>query len=191
MRRLLLLVAALFLIQPVLAQEKNTALHQLFDQEWQRGLRDYPENAVFYGDNRYNDRWTDMSLAAIAAREAGDRDALVRLQAIDRSKLSAADQLNYDTFEWQLKQSIARQAFREYLMPISHQGGVQTADGLIELLAFNTEKDYRDWLARLNALPTLIDQNIVLLREGAKLGDDAAESHHETGSEPDCRASGG
>ena len=84
--------------------------------------------------------------------------------------MSPADQLNYDTFEWQLKQSIARQAFREYLMPMSHQGGVQTADGLLELLAFDTEKDYRDWLARLNALPTLIDQNIVLMREGAKLG---------------------
>lgn len=173
MRYLLLLLAAmaaLFAVQPVAAAEKNTALWQLFDAEWQRGLRDYPENAVFYGDNRYNDRWTDMSPAAIAAREAGDREALVRLQSIDRGNLSAADQLNYDTFEWQLKQSIARQAFREYLMPISHQGGVQTADGLIELLSFNTEKDYRDWLARLNALPTLIDQNIVLMREGAKLG---------------------
>jgi uncharacterized protein (DUF885 family) len=65
--------------------------------------------------------------------------------------------LIYDTFEWQLKQSIARQPFREYLMPISHQGGVQTADGLLELLAFNTEKDYRDWLARLEALPVLIE----------------------------------
>lgn len=169
MRRLLLL-ATLFLLQPVLAQEKNTALHQLFDQEWQRTLRDYPETAVFYGDNRYNDRWTDMSLSAIAAREAAERAALARLQAIDRGKLSAADQLNYDTFEWQLKQSIARQPFREVLMPISHQGGVQTADGLLELLAFNTEKDYRDWLARLNALPTLIEQNIVLMREGARLG---------------------
>jgi uncharacterized protein (DUF885 family) len=170
MRRFLLLLAAMAALMPAIAAEKNTALWQLFDAEWQRGLRDYPENAVFYGDNRYNTRWTDMSLAAIKAREAGDRDALARLQAIDRSKLSAADQLNYDTFAWQLKQSIARQAFREYLMPISHQGGVQTADGLLELLAFNTEKDYRDWLARLNALPALIDQNIVLLREGAKLG---------------------
>lgn len=170
MRRFLLLLTAMAVLLPAMAAEKNTALWQLFDAEWQRGLRDYPENAVFYGDNRYNDRWTDMSPAAIAAREAGDREALVRLQSIDRGNLSAADQLNYDTFEWQLKQSIARQAFREYLMPISHQGGVQTADGLIELLSFNTEKDYRDWLARLNALPTLIDQNIVLMREGAKLG---------------------
>lgn len=170
MRRFLLLLTAMAVLLPAMAAEKNPALWQLFDAEWQRGLRDYPENAVFYGDNRYNDRWTDMSLTAIKAREAGDREALARLQAIDRGQLSAADQLNYDTFEWQLKQSIARQPFREYLMPVSHQGGVQTADGLIELLSFNTEKDYRDWLARLNALPVLIDQNIVLMREGAKLG---------------------
>lgn len=170
MRRFLLVLAALFLIQPALAAERNPALWQLFDAEWQRGLRDFPENAVFFGDTRYNDRWTDMSLDAIAARQAGDRAALRQLQAIDRSKLSAADQLNYDTFAWQLEQAIARQPFREYLMPVSHQGGVQTADGLLQLLAFNTEKDYLDWLARLEALPALIDQNIVLMREGARLG---------------------
>lgn len=80
------------------APQKHAALHQLFAEEWERGLRENPENATYNGDNRYNDRWTDYSLAAIARREAGDRAALQRLQAIDRASLSPADQLNYDTF---------------------------------------------------------------------------------------------
>ena len=174
MRSIALLFALLLTATPVLAQHENAAqnaaLHQLFEQEWQRGLSDYPENASFSGDTRYNDRWTDMSLAAIGAREAADKAALVKLQAIGRARLSPADQLNYDTFEWQLARSIERQRYREYLMPMTHQGGVQTADGITELLAFNSEKDYRDWLARLDALPALIDQNIALLQEGARTG---------------------
>ena len=60
-----------------------------------------PENASAIGDTRFNDRWSDVSLAAIAKREGEDRAALARLRAIGRDGLSPADQLNYDTFQWQ------------------------------------------------------------------------------------------
>jgi len=55
-----------------------------------------PERASEIGDTRYNDRWTDRSLAAILARQAADRAALERLRAIDRAALAADQQLNYD-----------------------------------------------------------------------------------------------
>ena len=147
---------------------RNAALHQLFADEWERSLRDSPENATYQGDNRYNDRWTDWSLAAIESTAAADRAALKRLHKIKRARLSAADQLNYDTFEWQLKQTVARQPFREYLTPLGIATGVQTADGIAEMTPFASAKDYDSWLKRLAALPRLIDQNIVLLQEGMK-----------------------
>ena len=145
-------------------------LHALFDSEWERGLVESPENASYNGDNRFNDRWSDMGLAAIAKREGEDRDALARLRAIDRSALSADDQLNYDTFAWGLEKTVERQKFREYLQPVSHQGGVQTADGIAEILPFRTVEDYRDWLARMAAVPVLVDQSIVLMQEGVRAG---------------------
>jgi uncharacterized protein (DUF885 family) len=150
--------------------DEGKRLHAFFAEEWERGLRENPESASFEGDRRYNDRWTDSSLAAIAASEAADREALARLKRFDRSKLSAADQLNYDTFLWLQDKTAQRQTFREYLRPIGHQGGVQNADGIIEGLAFSTTRDYRDWLARMRALPTVIEQTIALMREGAKAG---------------------
>ncbi|WP_394541270.1 DUF885 domain-containing protein [Lysobacter enzymogenes] len=146
------------------------ALHDLFDQEWERGLRDSPESASYNGDKRFNDRWTDSSLAAIRARFDGDRLALKRLRAIDRAALSAEDQLSYDTFAWNLEHSLQREKFREYLMPVSQQGGVQTADGMVEGLAFDSAKDYRDWLARLRAVPAMVEQTQALMREGVKAG---------------------
>ena len=99
--------AALSVAAPARAADPaaTKALHALFDAEWERGLVESPENASSNGDNRFNDRWTDMSLAAIARRQGEDRDALAKLRAIDRSALSAADRLNSDTFAWQLEKS--------------------------------------------------------------------------------------
>ena len=145
-------------------------LNAFFAEQWERGLRERPEGASFQGDLRFNDRWTDLSLAAIAGREAADREALATLKRFDRSRLSPADQLNYDTALWLQEKSVQRQAFREYLQPISHQGGIQTADGVAEALNFAGVKDYRDWLARMRVLPVAVDQTIALLREGVKAG---------------------
>ena len=150
--------------------DEGTRLHAFFAEEWERGLRENPESASFEGDKRFNDRWSDNSLEAIAASEAADREALAKLKRFDRSKLSPADQLNYDTYLWLQEKSVQRQAFREYLQPMGHQGGVQTADGLVEGLAFNETRDYREWLARMRALPKVIDQTIALMREGVKVG---------------------
>lgn len=168
---LFLVVAAAF-STGVQAQQGDDGkrLHAFFAEEWERGLRENPESASFEGDKRFNDRWSDNSLEAIAASEAADREALARLKRFDRSKLSPADQLNYDTYLWLQEKSVQRQAFREYLQPMGHQGGVQTADGLVEGLAFNEVRDYRDWLARMRALPKAIDQTIALMREGVKAG---------------------
>ncbi|MCX7042975.1 MAG: DUF885 domain-containing protein [Gammaproteobacteria bacterium] len=165
-------VAASLFAPPLLAQQgdEGKRLHAFFAEEWERGLRENPESASFEGDKRFNDRWSDNSLEAIAASGAADREALARLKRFDRSKLSPADQLNYDTFLWLQEKSVQRQAFREYLQPMGHQGGVQTADGLVEGLAFNETRDYRDWLARMRALPKAIDQTIALMREGVKVG---------------------
>ncbi|WP_457097545.1 DUF885 domain-containing protein [Lysobacter sp. P5_B9] len=161
-----------FAAPPTQAQSTDAtrAMHQLFDQEWERGLRENPVNASYQGDARYNDRWSDVSLAAIQASEAADRAALARIRAIDRNALSPAEQLNYDTFLWLQEKSVERQKFRTWLQPLGHQGGVQTLDGVAEVLPFATTKDYRDWLKRMDALPVLVDQTIALMREGVKAG---------------------
>lgn len=145
-------------------------LDAFFAAQWERGLRESPEGATYNGDNRFNDRWSDYSLAAIEKREARDRAALEELRAIDRDALAAADRLNYDTFEWQLEHAIAAQRFRGYLQPVSHQGGVQTASGIAEVMPFTSTKDYRDWLARMAAVPVLVDQSITLMKEGVATG---------------------
>jgi uncharacterized protein (DUF885 family) len=54
------------------------------------------------------------------------------------------------------------------LQLVIHQGGVQTADGISEVMPFASVADYRKWLARMDAVPSLIDQTIALMHEGLK-----------------------
>ena len=44
--------------------DAEARLHQLFDAEWERGLRDDPLQATYRGDHRYDDRWPDLAAAA-------------------------------------------------------------------------------------------------------------------------------
>jgi uncharacterized protein (DUF885 family) len=157
---------------PVLAQplDAAAALHRLFDEQWERGLRESPETASYRGDKRYNDRWSDLSLEAIQARQQADRDALARLHAIDRDALSEQDRLSYDVFAWQIERAVERQKYNEWQRPVSQRGGVQNAEGIAEVLPFADARDYRDWIARLQAMPALLAQTTELMRAGLAAG---------------------
>ncbi|GAA4865267.1 DUF885 domain-containing protein [Luteimonas vadosa] len=146
------------------------ALHALFDAEWERDMRESPETATYRGDDRYNDRWTDISLAAIERRQAEDRAVLARLEAIDRSALSVEDRLSYDVFLWQQRKAVERQKYKEFQRAVSQRGGIQNAENIAEVLRFRSAKDYRDWLARMRAIPRQVADTTALLREGAAAG---------------------
>ncbi len=167
------LAAALWLAIPAtMAQQAGPAqrLHAFFDAEWERGLAESPERATYTGDGRANDRWDDVSLANIERRQAATRRALEQLQAIDRGSLSEADRLNYDIMLWRLQNAVEAHRFKRYLIPISQMGGIQSADDMSEVLRFASTKDYRDWLARMRALPQKIAQTQALMREGMTQG---------------------
>jgi uncharacterized protein (DUF885 family) len=146
----------------------TTALHKLFDEEWEWTMREFPTFASNLGDRRYNDRWEDASLENIERQHQHRLETLKRLEAIQRARLSAADQLNYDLFRKDLENEIEAHRFRLYLLPVNQRGGIQTADELSELLRFQTVKDYEDWIARMRTLPTYMDQTIALMREGVR-----------------------
>jgi uncharacterized protein (DUF885 family) len=170
-----LLAAALVLQAPPAGAQRRAAagppaaaLKQLFDDEWEWTMREFPTFASSLGDRRYNDRLTDVSLAAAARRDEHRHETLARLSKIDRARLSTADQLNYDLFRKDLENDVEEYRLRLHLMPVTQRGGVQSEDELAELLRFQTVKDYEDWLARLRAFPVYVDQTLEVLREGVR-----------------------
>src|ERR1700674_1756206 len=74
----------------------SARLHRLFDLDWEYTNIVYPENATYSGYPGQNDRWTDLSVAAINQRRAALKSELKVVRAINRARLSPSDQLNYD-----------------------------------------------------------------------------------------------
>ena len=149
-------------------RKRSSMLATLIEAEWEYQLEHSPTYASVLGDRRWNDRWGDRSLSAIKARHEHDLDVLQRLGKIDRSKLSAADQLNYDLFKKDYEQDVEESKYRWYLAPLNQRGGIQTQNELADSLRFETVKDFDDWIARLNAFPVYMDQTIALMGEGIK-----------------------
>lgn len=165
---ILLILSSSFINAQNADNDATKQLFALFDTEWEWRMKESPTEASSLGDRRYNDRWEDVSLAAIESRQKHMLDTLERLKTFDRAKLSAKDQLNYDLFKKEYETATGEHKFRLYLIPLSHQGGIQSLDNFAELLRFQTVKDYEDWIARLNNFPTLMEQTTTLMREGMR-----------------------
>src|SRR5882724_7961227 len=144
-----------------------TRLHSLFTEDWEFGLKEFPENATLIGDHRYDDRLTDLSPTAIERRKKHDRDMLGRIKQIDRSKLTGEDIISYDLFLRDKEMSVEGQRFPLELTPISQMDGPQiTFAQLADSSPFHTVKDYENYVARLSAFPKYIDQTIALMKTG-------------------------
>jgi len=167
-RYLIVVLGILMLAPSAFSQDavSTKTLHDLFAREWEYGLQENPTRASQLGDRRWNDRWRDLSLEAIKRRHAHAREVVAELAKIDRARLSAADQLNYDLFKKDYESGIEEFKFRWYLVPLNQRGGIQTENELADSLRFETVKDYQDWIARINAFPAYMDQTIALMREG-------------------------
>ncbi len=146
-------------------------LHALFADEWAARLADNPLLATRAGVHDYDDRLPQVAPADFARRLDRDRAFLARLRAIPRDRLPAGEQLNYDLFAFVLSRRIERASFRDWRVPLLSDSGFHTAlahmaDGVV----MRTVADYENYLARLAAIPTYVDQNIANMRLGLDQG---------------------
>lgn len=146
-------------------------LQQLLQLDWEHTMRENPEFATEVGYPGQNDRWSDNSLEAIARRKRELQGPLGLLKSIRREKLTAADQLNFDLFQYTLDEAIAGTRFPGELMPINQLGGVQQELAMMfEIAPRATLKDYRDIVVRLQSADRVIEETVVLLRQGLAVG---------------------
>jgi prolyl oligopeptidase len=166
---LLVLFAILATLMPGVHAEQGDAsqrLQALFEDNWERRMRENPVWASRLGDRRHDDRWPDRSIAAIEASHRADVADLERLRRIDPADLPESDRLDHELFEHELVEDIEAHGFRRWLQPVSHRGGVHTLDSVGDRIRMRTVQDHENWLARLEALPELIEQTRILMQKG-------------------------
>ncbi|HTM29087.1 MAG TPA: DUF885 family protein [Rhodanobacter sp.] len=143
------------------------ALNALLAEQWQHTLQNSPEFATILGDLRYNDRWSDASLAHAAAEHQVTADFLRRFAAIDTTGFADSDKLNQQLMVRQLKSSLKAYDLKLHEMPLDQMSGVHLQlAGFVSSIPFNTTKEYEDYLARLKAVPKLFDQVTAVARQG-------------------------
>jgi uncharacterized protein (DUF885 family) len=184
---LLLFITAPFLFSPARADPpanpEAAKLHALFDEEWEWTLREFPEFATNVGDNRYNDKLTDLSVLAMERRKAHEREVLRQIRAVDRGGLTGQDVVSYDLFLRDAELMVAEQRFPMGRIPlggfiepfewepVSQLRGVHLdMPSLPRRAPFRNAKDYRDFLARLAAYPRQTEEIIELMRRGIASG---------------------
>ena len=171
MHRLKLAIIFSFVFSSLTVQAGPTEdFAALLADHWEWQMRENPVRASRMGDRRFNDQWTDMSLDAIERRQGEQQEFLRRLRSIDSSELTETDQLNYDLFRRSLENSIDDHQFKNYLMPMSQRGGVQSLESTAETLRLSNVQDYEDWLARMAQIETVIEQTMSRMEEGRESG---------------------
>ncbi|HET9623036.1 MAG TPA: DUF885 domain-containing protein [Kofleriaceae bacterium] len=147
--------------------ERRKQLTDLLAEQWEYTLKRGPEFASILGDRRYNDQWTDISLAAVAADLEQTKKFLARFSAIDTTGFPDQEVLNQQLMVRQLKETLDNAKFESWLMPINQFGGVHLGLAtLVSQLPFQTTKDFDDYVARLNKIPQVVDDVIVLMKNG-------------------------
>lgn len=147
------------------------ALNALLAEQWQHTLENGPEFATTLGDLRYNDRWSDASLAHVQSERKAAADFLKRFEAIDTRGFSNEDTLNQQLMVRQLKDSLRGVDLKLYEMPLDQMSGIHLQlPGFISSIPFDNTKEYEDYLQRLHAVPKVLEQSTAMAQQGLRDG---------------------
>jgi len=157
--------------KPADVAQRVKALDALLAEQWQHQLEANPESATVLGDLRYNDRWNDASLAHVQREHKVTEDFLRRFEAIDTHGLPDDAKLNQQLMVRQLKEDLRSDDLKLYEMPLEQMSGIQIElPSLISSMPFDNARQYEDYLARLKAIPTVLDRSMETARQGLKDG---------------------
>lgn len=157
-------------------ESESARLQRFFALYWDTRLREFPDLAVYTGSPGFGDRWPDRSPETVALIRQIAREELAALSSIDRSRLAAGDQVDYDLARRNLERQIEGERFHdlepsrnEYLL-IDQLGGIdQDLLALLASMPAHTAADYATMLARLRGFPAAVDQTIAQLGKGLAL----------------------
>lgn len=146
-------------------------LHELFRTDRAYTLAAFPEEGTWTGEGGGETRWTDLSRAAIAQRRQLAGRPLAVLATIDRDQLGPVDRVSYDIFKRMAEEAVEGDRFPQELYQITQLNGIhQAAAQLLRGMPVGNATQLENQLARLQALPAVVDHVISLLEEGLAKG---------------------
>ena len=160
------LIALLVLFTGCSSESPQDQFESLLGSEWSKVVNDNPVYASSMGDLSRNTEWSDTSVENIYSDHQHQLDVLNLLDSLDISNFSEDNKVNYKLFKQEYKNSTESHAYKTFLIPFSHRGGIQLQHETISIVPLRNKQHYLDWIERISKIDVLVDAAI----EKAKLG---------------------
>jgi len=146
-------------------------LQRYYELSYNLAMLESPGFATYKGDPRGQDRLGDFSAAGVERRQKADRDSLALIKSINRDALPEVDRVNYDLLLDDLEREVISQRFPSQYLQMNQMGGPQqNAARLLAMMPNARTKQLQNQIARMEAFPVYVDQNIALMRKGLEQG---------------------
>jgi uncharacterized protein (DUF885 family) len=146
-------------------------LHDLFDRHWAHLMAEFPELATMTGWHEGHDRWTDVSVDAVERRRQDAGRWLAEAERIDASALDEVDRRSHEMFVAVERAEVEAARFPAPYLPLNQMEGPQLDPAFfLGVMGQSTPQEVDDLLARLRAVPNLVEQTTELLHRGLELG---------------------
>ncbi len=157
------------------AADSNAAVNDLADRFWEGVLERDPLWATLLGDQRYNDRWTDLGHTGLEAEEAAYRSVLAEAREIPSDGLEPEQVITRDLMILVAENHLEALAQKQYQLALDHISGPQIWPAEVaQYQPAETEEALERLLSRHQSYPAMIEDYIGLLSEGLADGRTAA-----------------
>ena len=162
-------IAACMIVAPLQAQEStDDRLSALTDEYYDYQLGQYHQIEEANGSTAPGSELASVTPEANMARAEQMRAFLARLDALDRSALSASAQVDAEVFRTLLEADIGDAKFREWEMPFDSDSNFWSY--LAPSSGFTTVEEYERYISRMRDVPRYFDEHIANARAGLARG---------------------
>ena len=150
-------------------------VNNILDEYFEESTVLHPNGAIFRGDYRFNHIWVNgLSDESLLKAHQLNEKYLALIKAVDRSKLSAEDQISYDIFLWDRTLDQSAEKFPWELLPMNQFGSsasffAQIGSGQ-SAQPFKTVKDYDDFLLRMEGFLEWVESAEQRMQQGIVKG---------------------
>ena len=174
MKAFSIVVGILFLLMACQSPQSHVIL---VNQDLEQIITDYqnfkdhqsPFNQDIAGES--NRLLPDLSPKNLQQQHQTLNDIYQRLARISTRNLHRDETINHAVLSYTLKNQLDSYSNKEHYMPLTAESGFHVWISRInQQVSFKTEQDYRDYLARMNALPRYFTQQIYWMNQGIAEG---------------------
>tara|TARA_R110000737_G_scaffold16123_3_gene33204 strand:- start:3093 stop:4859 length:1767 start_codon:yes stop_codon:yes gene_type:complete len=149
----------------------------LVNHELEQVIKDYqyfkdhqsPFNQDIAGET--NSQLPDLSPKKLKQQHTSLQNIYLRLQRVEVKSLKRDEAINHSVLSYTIKNQLDNYTNNEHYMPLTAESGFHVWISRINRqVSFRTEQDYRDYLARLSALPKYFSQQMFWMDQGIETG---------------------